>query len=104
MELTQVPTTPSSKPKRSYQEILDSAKFNPETIKFKPDRKAVEKLMRRHGFFDFNIELVMADLLERDLDDILDVEGYIKNMAYYASRECKHCYNQGCRICLGIDL
>lgn len=99
-----MPTTPSSKPKRSYKEILETAKFDPESIKFKPDRRVVERLMRKYGFFDFNIDLVMEDLSERALDDILDVEGYIENMAYYVSQECKYCYNQGCRICLGIDL
>ncbi len=98
-----MPTTPSSKSKRSYQDLLN-VKFKPETVIFKPAQKDVERLLRKHGLFEFNIHIVMDDLKDREFDDLLDLEGYIENMTYYASKKCKYCYNQGCRICLGIDL
>lgn len=99
-----MPTTPSSKSKRSFKDLIEKVKFNPETVVFKPDQKAVERLLRKHGLFEFNIELVMEEIKFHSCADILEVEGYIENMAYYASQQCKYCYNQGCRICLGIDL
>lgn len=98
-----MPTTPSSKPKRSYQDLL-KVKFNPETIIFKPDPKDVERLLRKHGLFEFNIHLAMDDLKDREFSDLLDLEGYIENMAYYNNQDCEYCHNQGCRVCLGIDL
>lgn len=99
-----MPTTPSSKTNKSFKELIAKVKFNPDTVVFKPDQKAVERLLRKHGLSIVNIKLIMEDIEAQGCADIIDIEGYIENMAYYASQQCKYCYNKGCRICLGIDL
>ena len=99
-----MPTMPSSKPNKSFKELISKIKFNPATVVFKPDQKMVERLCRKHGLFNFNLPYIMERIDFHSCANIEDVEDLIENIAYSASQQCKYCYNRGCRICLGIDL
>ena len=89
---------------RSFQEIINSTKFNPESVEYKPSKALVQRLLRKHGLFEFNPDLVLEDILEQHLEDEEEVNAYMDNIVYNISRRCKYCDDKGCRICLGIDL
>lgn len=93
-----------SKVKRTYSELISNVKFNPESVLFKPSKELVNRLMHKHGLFDFNIDLVLVDIESKNCQDAEEVDSYIENISYMESTRCKYCFGNGCRICLGIDL
>lgn len=98
--------TPSSeeKPKRTFQELLSSVTFKPQSIEYKPTIELIKSLLRKHRLFGFNMAQILEECINRSCKDDEEVEFYIEELSYQIQTECKYCYNQGCRICLGIDL
>lgn len=89
--------------RKSFAELVNSVKFKPESIIYKPDKSLIIRLLRKHSLFVFNLDVFMDYINGLKCENEDEVESYIEEIAYKESTYCKYC-DSGCRICLGVDL